>query len=96
MLGPLAIDSEAAERTRETVRVFLRTGSYTDTSEQLTLHRNTVKYRISKVEKERGRALIDGRLDLELGLHVCQVLGPTVLQKVPLRSDLKRRGARVR
>lgn len=94
VLGPLAMDSEAAERTRETVRVFLRTGSYTDTSELLTLHRNTVKYRISKVEKERGRPLIDGRLDLELGLHVCQVLGPAVLQKVAPSATPKGRGAR--
>ncbi|WP_204163493.1 PucR family transcriptional regulator [Nocardioides gilvus] len=91
VLGPLAVDSEAAERTRETVRVFLRTGSYTDTSELLTLHRNTVKYRISKMEKERGRPLIDGRLDLELGLHVCQVLGSAVLQKEPIRLDRKGR-----
>lgn len=96
VLGPLAINSEAAERTRETVRVFLRTGSYTDTSELLTLHRNTVKYRISKVEKERGRPLIDGRLDLELGLHVCQVLGSAVLQNEPLRLERRGRGVSAR
>lgn len=94
VLGPLAVDSEAAERTRETVRVFLRTSSYTDTSELLTLHRNTVKYRISKVEQERGRPLIDGRLDLELGLHVCEVLGSAVLQKAPIRLDRKGRRPR--
>ena len=79
VLGPLANDGEAAERTRETVRVFLRTRSYTETSEELVLHRNTVKYRITKLEKERGRPLSDGRLDLELALHVCHVLGATVL-----------------
>ena len=80
VLGPLAEAGEAAERTRETVRVFLRTGSYTDTSDELALHRNTVKYRISKVERERGRPLVDGRLDLELALHVCHVLGAAVLR----------------
>src|SRR5690606_22932907 len=89
VLGPLAVDSDAAARTRETVRVFLRTSSYTETSEQLTLHRNTVKYRISKVEQERGRPLVDGRLDLELGLHACEVLGSAVLQKEPVRLERK-------
>ena len=89
VLGPLAVDSDAAARTRETVRVFLRTSSYTETSEQLTLHRNTVKYRISKVEQERGRPLVDGRLDLELGLHACEVLGSAVLQKEPIRLERK-------
>ena len=83
VLGELAIDSPAAARTRETVRVFLRTGSYTDTSERLMLHRNTVKYRITKVEKERGRPLMDGRLDLEMALHVCDVLGTPVLVRAP-------------
>ena len=80
VLGPMAAATEAASRTRETVRVFLRTGSYTDTSDELALHRNTVKYRVSKVERERGRPLVEGRLDLELALHVCHVLGTAVLR----------------
>lgn len=80
VLGPFADASEPAERTRQTVRTFLRTGSYAETSERLGLHRNTVKYRITKVEKERGRSLTDGRLDLELALHACQLLGGAVLR----------------
>src|SRR5690606_30859670 len=79
VLGGLAADTEAAERLRETVRVFLRTGSHTDTSERLVLHRNTVRYRLGRAEAERGRPFTDGRLDLELALHVCHVLGSVVL-----------------
>lgn len=80
VLGPLAADTPAAERLRETVRVYVRTGgSYVQASEELVLHRNTIKYRLQKAEEERGRPLSDGRLDLELALHVCHVLGRAVL-----------------
>ncbi|MBA8824152.1 DNA-binding PucR family transcriptional regulator [Saccharopolyspora lacisalsi] len=80
-LGTLAVDAEPADRLRETLRTFLRTGSYVDTSKTLMLHRNTVKYRLAKAEQERGRPLTEGRLDLELALHLCHVLGPAVLQQ---------------
>lgn len=82
-LGSLAEDSEGAERMRDTIRVYLHTSSYTETSEQLQLHRNTVKYRVTKVVKERGRPLADGALDLELALQVCHVLGRAVLAPHP-------------
>lgn len=84
-LGGLAVDTENASRLRETVRVFLRTGSYVETSVALTLHRNTVKYRLTKAEQERGRALTEGRLDLEFALHACHVLGSAVL--APVRGE---------
>ncbi|WP_028662539.1 helix-turn-helix domain-containing protein, partial [Saccharomonospora iraqiensis] len=80
VLGPLAADTDPADRLRATLRTFLRTGSYVDTARELTLHRNTVKYRVAKAEQERGRGLTEGRLDLELALHLCHVLGPAVLQ----------------
>ncbi|GAB3292526.1 PucR family transcriptional regulator [Parasphingorhabdus pacifica] len=80
-LGALAVDTEPAHRLRETLRTFLRTGSYVETSETLMLHRNTVKYRLAKAEQERGRPLTEGQLDLELTLHLCHVLGPAVLQQ---------------
>lgn len=80
-LGTLAVDTEPADRLRETLRNFLRTGSYVETSEALMLHRNTVKYRLAKAEQERGRPLSEGQLDLELALHLCHVLGSAVLQQ---------------
>ncbi|WP_185995991.1 PucR family transcriptional regulator [Nocardioides campestrisoli] len=80
VLGALAHDTEGAARLRETVRVYLATGSMTDTSERLVLHRNTVKYRLAKAEAARGRPVVEGRLDLELALHACHVLGAVVLR----------------
>ncbi|EHR50693.1 regulator of polyketide synthase expression [Saccharomonospora marina XMU15] len=80
-LGLLSLDTEPADRLRETLRTFLRTGSYVETSKTLVLHRNTVKYRLAKAEQERGRPLAEGQLDLELALHLCHVLGQAVLQQ---------------
>ncbi|RCW41021.1 DNA-binding PucR family transcriptional regulator [Halopolyspora algeriensis] len=91
VLGPLGADTEAAERLRETVRVFLRTGdNYVKTSKELALHRNTVKYRLEKAEKERGRLLEDGRFDLDLALQVCHLLGHVVLKPQPDSAGVTR------
>lgn len=77
VLGSLAGADEASARSRETLRVFLETGgSYAQTSQRLMLHRNSVKYRINKIEAERGKPLDGDRLDLELALQICHFLGP--------------------
>jgi DNA-binding PucR family transcriptional regulator len=81
VLGPLARNTEAAERLRQTLRAFLTTGgSYTETAKLLVLHRNSVKYRVEQAERQLGRALDDGRLDLQLALQVFHLLGASVLQ----------------
>jgi DNA-binding PucR family transcriptional regulator len=80
-LGALAIDDEPRARLRETVRVFLSAGgSFTAAAEQLTLHKNTVHYRVRKAEEIIGRPLQESRLDIELALSACRWLGPAVLQ----------------
>jgi DNA-binding PucR family transcriptional regulator len=80
-LGGLASDSGGAERLRETLLIFLsEKGSYTATAERVHLHKNTVKYRVDKAVKERGRPLDDERLELELALVACRCLGASVLR----------------
>jgi DNA-binding PucR family transcriptional regulator len=80
-LGPLAIDDEPHARLRTTVRVFLSTGgSYTATAERLTMHKNTVLYRVNRADEIRGRPIQDDRLDVELALLACESLGRAVLQ----------------
>ncbi|TDW21935.1 PucR family transcriptional regulator [Kribbella kalugense] len=84
-LGPLAADTEAAARLRETLQVFLtEKGSYLATADRIHLHKNTVKYRIDKALEERGRPLDDERLELELALVACRWLAGTVLLPAPL------------
>ena len=79
-LGGLAEDSDAAERLRETLRVFLSTrNSFAATAEKVHLHKNTVKYRVDRAVELRGRPIDEDRLDLELALIACRWLGPAAL-----------------
>jgi hypothetical protein len=79
-LAELTRDDEPHARLRETLLVFLTTGgSYTATADRLTLHKNTVQYRIRKAEEAVGRPISDRRADVELALRACKYLGTTML-----------------
>jgi DNA-binding PucR family transcriptional regulator len=81
VLGPLASRTDGDERLRETMRVFLRTGSsYKAAAEELHLHVNSVKYRVQRAVERRGRPILDDRLDVEVALLLCQWFGTAVLQ----------------
>jgi DNA-binding PucR family transcriptional regulator len=80
VLGPLASPTDGDERLRETLRVFLRTGSsYKAAAEELHLHVNSVKYRVQRAVERRGRPIGDDRLDVEVALLLCQWFGSAVL-----------------
>ncbi|MDN5930280.1 MAG: helix-turn-helix domain-containing protein [Pseudonocardia sp.] len=51
---------------------------------RLHLHKNTIQYRIRRAEEARGRPLQDDRLDVEVALLACRLLGSTVLRPVPV------------
>ncbi|KUI05871.1 helix-turn-helix domain-containing protein [Mycobacterium sp. IS-3022] len=80
VLGPLASATENDERLRETLRVFLQTGSsYKAAAGELNLHFNSVKYRVQRAEQRRGRPIAEDRLDVELALLLCHWLQAAVL-----------------
>jgi len=80
-LAGLATDDEHHARLRDTLLVFLRSGgSYKATAEQLTLHKNTVQYRIRKAEESLGRPVGDNRHNVELALQASHWLGSSVLR----------------
>jgi len=80
-LAGLATDDEYHARLRDTLLVFLHTGgSYKATAERLTLHKNTVQYRIRKAEESLGHAVGENRHDVELALRASHWLGGSVLQ----------------
>jgi DNA-binding PucR family transcriptional regulator len=80
-LAGLASDDDHHARLRETLLVFLRSGSsYKATAERLVLHKNTVQYRIRKAEESLGHAVADNRQDVELALLASHWLGAAVLQ----------------
>ena len=82
VLGPLAADTANDARLRDTLRVFLGSGSsYKAAAEQLALHASTVKYRIRCAVTSRGQPIGGDRLDVELALLLCHWYGPAVLAR---------------
>ena len=80
-LGPLADDDDQHFVLRDTLRVFLQEGGgFKATAERLTLHKNTVQYRVRKAEEGLGRPVGEDRLNVGLALLACQWLGPAVLR----------------
>jgi DNA-binding PucR family transcriptional regulator len=79
--GPLADDDDYNARLRDTLRVFLQeNGSYKTAAERLTLHKNTVQYRVRKAGEHLRHPVVRDRLRIELALLAVQWLGPAVLR----------------
>lgn len=79
-LGALATADAAHERLRETALAFLRSGaSFTAAAETLDIHKNTVHYRIEKVEELLGRPLRGSPIELQLALLACKWMRNAVL-----------------
>jgi DNA-binding PucR family transcriptional regulator len=79
-LGPLAAYSPAAERLRETLRVFLDEAEHAPrTAARLHLHRNTVLQRVARATELLGRPPGERRLATELALELAHQIGPRVL-----------------
>lgn len=53
-LGGLADDAEGPTRLRQTLHALLSTGSVDEASRQLSVHKNTVRYRVSQAEALLG------------------------------------------
>jgi DNA-binding PucR family transcriptional regulator len=81
VLGPLASATEADECLRDTLRVFLQTGSsYKAAATKLNLHFNSVRYRVQRAEERRGRPIATDRLDVEIALLLCNWFRTAVLR----------------
>ena len=80
-LAGLAADDALHARLRDTLLLFLQLGgSYKATAEQLTLHKNTVQYRVRRAEESLGRPVSENRQDVELALLASRWLGSSVLR----------------
>jgi DNA-binding PucR family transcriptional regulator len=81
-LGALADDNSHHATLRETLSVFLQeNGSFVAAAERLTLHKNSVRYRVGKAEESLGHPVGEDRLHVELALLATQWLGPAVLRQ---------------
>jgi hypothetical protein len=80
VLGSLADDNDAMAVLRVTLRVFLQeNGSYHAAARRMSMHKNTVQYRVRKAEKHLGGRLTEDRLDIEIALLACEQVPPAVL-----------------
>ncbi len=80
-LGELAVDTPAAHELRETVAAYLACDrSLAKAADLLHVARNTVAYRVKKVESLIGRDLRERKLELESALRLAQRLGSSVLE----------------
>jgi DNA-binding PucR family transcriptional regulator len=92
-LAGLAADDEHHARLRDTLLVFLRAGgSYKTTADRLTLHKNTVQYRVRKAEESLGRPVGEDQHNVELALRASHWLGSSVLRRVPGPTKQDRAG----
>lgn len=82
VLGPLGEVSPAAARARATLGAWLdHDRNFQATAEALQVHRNTVKYRIERITADLDDRLGDRRVDLELALLACRLLGDELLEE---------------
>lgn len=80
-LGELAVDTPAANELRETVAAYLACDrSLAKAADLLHVARNTVAYRVKKVESLIGRDLRERKLELESALRLAQRLGSSILE----------------
>lgn len=86
LLGPLAGETRAARTLRETLRTWLaRHGNWDRAANDLGVHRNSVRYRIGRIERDLGVDLTDAeqrmRLWFALTRHTEGDRGPTVRRR---------------
>ena len=81
VLGPqLAADTTHAERLRTTLRIYLACErSLSAAAAVMTMHKNSIRYRVDNAEKMLPRPLSDDRLAVEVALTACQWLGARIL-----------------
>ncbi|GLC07932.1 hypothetical protein Mkiyose1384_28830 [Mycobacterium kiyosense] len=83
VLGDLDVDDERNRWLRETLREFLlRNRSYVATAESMSLHRNTIQYRVGQAMERCGQDFDDpdAVLKVQLALEVCRWMGRVVLR----------------
>jgi DNA-binding PucR family transcriptional regulator len=75
VLGPLAADDEATYRVATTLSVYLQENrSRARSAQRLTVHPNTISYRVDQAEKILGRSIDTDSLDLAVALELLPTL----------------------
>ena len=75
-LGPLAEKSVTSQRLRQTVLAFLSLGTADAAAAALSVHKNTVRYRLARVEELTGVPLTSKATELALALRYFETFDP--------------------
>jgi DNA-binding PucR family transcriptional regulator len=78
-LGALADPGSTTARLRETLLAYFESGSSARAAEVLTVHKNTVLYRLQQAEELLGRPLDQRSFELEAALRIAATYGDSVL-----------------
>lgn len=73
-LGPLADPAETPTRLRQTLSALLSSGSVEEASTRLSVHKNTVRYRVNQAEELLGRKAYDAPTEIEIALRYYDAL----------------------
>ncbi|WP_169589808.1 helix-turn-helix domain-containing protein [Antrihabitans stalactiti] len=69
-----------SQRLRETLHAYIRNLNSPDAAARsLGVHKNTVRYRIQRIEELLGHDIASRRVQLEVALECVAVYGPAVL-----------------
>lgn len=75
-LGPLIGQDPGSARLRQTLHAYLRSHRSPDTTAKtLGVHKNTVRYRIQRIEQLLGHPIETRSLQLEIALNCTAVFG---------------------
>jgi hypothetical protein len=90
-LRELASPTPRAQRTRETVQLWLSTGSQASTAARLGVHENTVRHRLANAGDILGPGYADAnRTEVLIALRICRSLGADHLARhAELPNDAK-------
>lgn len=78
-LGGLAEDDTTTARLRETLLAYLGAGSSAKAAEALTVHKNTVLYRLQQAEQLLGHPVDQQRFEVEAALRLVATYGTSLL-----------------
>lgn len=87
-LGRLAATDEQAARLRMTLRALLSTGSVDAAARHLSVHKNTVRYRVERAEELMGRRIAEESTEIDVALRCHEMFIAT--PGAPLRSSAAR------
>ncbi|MCW8378644.1 PucR family transcriptional regulator [Streptomyces justiciae] len=81
-LGPLSEPTDKAAEQRSTLQAYLSSGkSLAHAAEELSVHRNTIVYRIQRIEQLIERPLQGQELGMQCALHLVEQFGAQVLER---------------